>query len=54
MKRYVEDIGYIEVTRVALEKLPNSAIYFNSDEDMHYYIEGCSDEVYAVDIESIK
>lgn len=49
MKRYVDGIGYTEVKPTKLEDLPRTAIYFVSDEDTNYYIEGCSDVVYAVE-----
>lgn len=48
MKKYVEDIGYVEVTLATFSTLPNNAIYFYSDEDYNYYICGDSDGVYAV------
>ena len=48
MKKYVDGIGYTEVKLTRLEELPRTAIYFVSDDDTNYYIEGCSDVVYAV------
>jgi hypothetical protein len=48
MKKYVDGIGYTEVKQTRLEELPRTAIYFVSDDDTNYYIEGCSDVVYAV------
>lgn len=48
MKRYVEDIGFVEVTPATLESLPSNAIYFCSDEEFNYYICGDSDVIYAV------
>ena len=48
MKRYVEDIGYVEVVEADLMGLPPEAIYFCSDELFSYYIRGDEDTVYAV------
>ena len=48
MKRYVEDIGYVEITLATFSTLPNNAIYFYSDGDYNYYICGDSDAIYAV------
>ena len=48
MKRYIEDIGYVEVTQAELKDLPRQAIYFNSDDEYSYYIRGDEDTIYAV------
>lgn len=48
MKRYIEDIGYVEVTQAELSDLPRQAIYFNSDDEYSYYIRGDEDIIYAV------
>lgn len=50
MKKYVENIGYVEVTLATFSTLPNNAIYFYSDEDCNYYICADSDIVYAVNV----
>ena len=50
MKKYVENIGYVEVTLTTLGKLPRNAIYFYSDEVYSYYICSDSDIVYAVNV----
>jgi hypothetical protein len=50
MKRYVEDIGYVEVKIVDLCEVPYEAIYFVSDEEMSYYISGREDTIWGVRI----
>ena len=50
MKRYVEGIGYIQVVPVNLAELPRTAVYFGCDDELAYYVEGCSDTVYAVEL----
>ncbi len=50
MKKYVEDLGFIEVKVVDLYEVPMEAIYFVSDEDMSYYISGREDTVWGVRI----
>ena len=48
MKRYVEEIGFVEVMVVDLYEVPNEAIYFLSDEEMSYYISPCEDTIWGV------
>ena len=48
MKRYVDGIGYIEVTLTKVESLPKEAIYFTYDDEYKYYIRGDEETVYAV------
>ncbi len=48
MKRYVEDIGFVDVRIVDLYEVPYEAIYFVSDGEMSYYISGQEDTVWGV------
>lgn len=49
MKKYIEDIGYIEVVELSsFTKLPPEAIYYYSDTSYHYYITAVDDAVYAI------
>lgn len=49
MKKYIEDIGYIEVTELSgFAKLPPEAIYYYSDTNYHYYITAIDSVVYAI------
>ena len=50
MKRYVEGIGYVQVVLTNLMELPFTAVYFGCDDELAYYVEGCSDTVYAVEL----
>lgn len=50
MKRYVDRIGYIQVVPTNLTELPYTAVYFGCDDELAYYVEGCSDTVYAVEL----
>lgn len=50
MKRYVDGIGYIQVEPTNLAELPYTAVYFGCDDELAYFVEGCSDTVYAVEL----
>lgn len=50
MKRYVDGIGYTQVKPTNLTELPYTAVYFGCDDELAYYVERCSDTVYAVEL----